>query len=99
MKYVLAIDQGTSGTKAVVFDSEGQVHARGFAAVACTHPRTGFVEQDAGALYDSVLRAVGECIGQFAGDHSEIAGVGISNQRETVVLWNAQGEPVVPAVS
>ena len=99
MKYVLAIDQGTSGTKALIFDSEGQVHARGFAAVACTHPRTGFVEQDAEALYESVLRAVTECIGKFEGSRDDIAGVGISNQRETVVLWNAKGEPIVPAVS
>jgi glycerol kinase len=96
MKYVLSIDQGTSGTKALVFDSEGQVHARGFAPVACTTPRTGFVEQDANALYASVLKAVGACLGSFEG---ELEGVAMSNQRETVVLWNAQGEPVVPAVS
>ncbi|WP_244818437.1 FGGY family carbohydrate kinase [Caballeronia sp. Lep1P3] len=99
MNTILAIDQGTSGTKALLFDSEGHVHARGFAAVACTHPRSGFVEQDANALYDSVLHAVRACLDQFQGDRSGIAGVGISNQRETVVVWNAQGEPVVPAVS
>ncbi|AQH05156.1 carbohydrate kinase (plasmid) [Burkholderia sp. KK1] len=99
MNYILAIDQGTSGTKALVFDSEGQVHARGFAAVPCTTPRTGFVEQDANALYDSVLKSVGECLAQFAGDRSAIAGVGISNQRETAVLWDSRGGPIVPAVS
>jgi glycerol kinase len=99
MKYVLAIDQGTSGTKALVFDSEGQVRARGFSSVPCTTPRTGFVEQDANALYDSVLKAVGECLGNFNGDRGEIAGVGISNQRETVVVWNSQGAAIVPAVS
>jgi glycerol kinase len=96
MNYVLAIDQGTSGTKALVFDGEGQVHARGFAPVACTTPRTGFVEQDANALYESVLLAVRECLNGFDG---VLSVVGISNQRETVVLWNAQGEPLVPAVS
>ncbi|SAK45950.1 glycerol kinase [Caballeronia glebae] len=99
MKYVLAIDQGTSGTKALVFDAEGQVRARGFSPVACTTPRTGFVEQDANALYDSVLKAVGECLGNFNGDRGDIAGVGISNQRETVVVWDSQGAPIVPAVS
>jgi glycerol kinase len=96
MNYVLSIDQGTSGTKALVFDNEGHVHARGFAPVACTTPRTGFVEQDANALYESVLKAVHACLSHFNG---ELAGVGISNQRETVVLWNGQGEPIVPAVS
>lgn len=99
MKYVLAIDQGTSGTKALVFDAEGQVRARGFSPVSCTTPRTGFVEQDANALYDSVLKAVGECLGNFNGDRGDIAGIGISNQRETVVVWDSQGAPIVPAVS
>ncbi|WP_175943349.1 FGGY family carbohydrate kinase [Caballeronia sp. BCC1704] len=96
MSHILAIDQGTSGTKALVFDQTGQVHARGFAPVTCTTPRTGFVEQDANALYASVLKAVDECLSGFKGD---IAGIGISNQRETVVLWNAKGEPIAPGVS
>ncbi|MEX3932130.1 glycerol kinase [Paraburkholderia phymatum] len=99
MQYVLAIDQGTSGTKAIVFDPKGQVHARGFVAVPCTHPRTGFVEQDPDLIYESVLQAVSICLGEFKGDRKDIAGVGISNQRETVVLWDAEGRPIVPAVS
>lgn len=96
MSHILAIDQGTSGTKALVFDQTGQVHARGFAPVTCTTPRAGFVEQDTNALYASVLKAVDECLSGFKGD---IAGIGISNQRETVVLWNAKGEPIAPGVS
>lgn len=99
MKYVLAVDQGTSGTKALVFDAQGLVHARGFAAVSCTHPQAGFVEQDADALYDSVLRSVALCLAEFTGEQRDIVGVGISNQRETVVLWDEQGKPIVPAVS
>jgi len=99
MQYVLAIDQGTSGTKALVFDAAGQVHARGFAAVSCTHPQAGFVEQDADALYDSVLQAVALCLAAFTGEKREIVGVGISNQRETVVVWDEHGKPIVPAVS
>ncbi|WP_322032640.1 FGGY family carbohydrate kinase [Paraburkholderia sp. J76] len=99
MQYVLAVDQGTSGTKALVFDAEGQVHARGFAAVACTHSQAGFVEQDADALYDSVLQAVALCLAAFTGEKRNIVGVGISNQRETVVLWDKLGKPIVPAVS
>lgn len=99
MQYILAIDQGTSGTKALVFDTEGQVHARGFAAVSCTHPQAGFVEQDPNALYDSVLQAVALCLAAFEGEKRNIAGVGISSQRETVVLWDQQSQPIVPAVS
>ncbi|MEK6421218.1 MAG: FGGY family carbohydrate kinase [Burkholderia gladioli] len=102
MQTILAIDQGTSGTKALIFDPQGQVHARGFAAVTCTHPRTGFVEQDPEALYGSVLQAVAQCLAAYreqGGDANGIAGIGISNQRETVVLWDEAGRPLVPAVS
>ncbi|MFT4063924.1 FGGY-family carbohydrate kinase [Paraburkholderia sp.] len=99
MQYVLAIDQGTSGTKALVFDREGQVHARGFVAVPCSHSRPGFVEQDPELIYQSVLQALARCLDEFKGEPSEITGVGISNQRETVVLWDQQGRPIVPAVS
>jgi len=99
MRYVLAIDQGTSGTKALVFDANGRVRARGFAAVSCTHPRTGFVEQDANALHESVLRAVASCLAAFDGEARAIVGAGISNQRETVVVWDGEGRPIAPAVS
>lgn len=102
MQTILAIDQGSSGTKALIFDAQGQVHARGFVAVPCTHPRTGFVEQDPEALYGSVLQAVAQCLAAFreqGGDANGIAGIGISNQRETVVLWDEAGQPIVPAVS
>ena len=99
MQYILAIDQGTSGTKALLFDAHGEVHARGFIGVLCTHPRAGFVEQDANALYRSVLDAVAQCLARFDGDKNAIAGVAISSQRETVVLWTSDGQPVVPAVS
>ena len=99
MQYILAIDQGTSGTKALLFDAHGDVHARGFVGVPCTHPRAGFVEQDANALYRSVLDAVAQCLDRFEGDKNGIAGVAISSQRETVVLWTEDGQPIVPAVS
>ncbi len=99
MYYVLAIDQGTSGTKALIFDEQGSVCARGFELLQCTHLRPGFVEQDPNALYGSVLRAVQQCLQHFSGDAARIAGVAISSQRETVVLWHQDGTPVVPAIS
>ena len=99
MQYVLAIDQGTSGTKALLFDAHGKVHSRGFTAVPCAHPRAGFVEQDAEALYRSVLSAVAQCLDRFEGEQTDIGGVAISSQRETVVLWSEEGHAIVPAVS
>ncbi len=99
MQYVLAIDQGTSGTKALVFDAQGNVRSRGFTAVRTTHPQAGFVEQDPRELYLSVLSAAAQCLANFEGEASQIAGLAISNQRETAVLWDSSGEPVTPAIS
>jgi glycerol kinase len=96
---ILAIDQGTSGSKAILFDAQGGVHARGFAALDCSHPREGFVEQDPAAILHSVKGAVAGCLAGYAGDPAAIAGIGISNQRETALLWDRQGRPLAPAVS
>jgi len=96
---ILAIDQGTSGSKALLFDAAGGVHARGFAALASSHPRERFVEQDPHAIYRSMMQAVSGCLADFSGDATSIAGIGISNQRETALLWDRQGQPLAPAVS
>ncbi len=99
MQYVLAIDQGTSGTKALIFDALGHVHAKAFTPVGSTHPRAGFVEQDAQALWRSVRDAVAQCVANFGGEAAQLAGVCVSSQRETAVVWNGAGEPLAPAVS
>ncbi len=99
MRYILAIDQGTSGTKALVFDEHGEAIARGSAPLSATTPRPGFVEQDPEAIWTSVLQAVASCLAAFTGDRDAIAGVGISNQRETALLWDKNtGVPLCPAI-
>ena len=101
-KYILAVDQGTSATKTVVFDSLGQIAARASAPLASSFPRPGFVEQDPEAIFRSVLESVGACLDLFRGrvsdDLSGIRACGISNQRETFVLWDQKGIPLAPAV-
>ncbi len=101
-KYILSIDQGTSGTKAVVFDLNGRLVVKGSAALKSTFPQPGFVEQDAEEIYQNVLTAVKHCFSAFrekvGPDLSQIAACGISNQRETWVLWDKSGVPLYNAV-
>jgi glycerol kinase len=101
-RYILAIDQGTSGTKAVVFDGQGRVAAQATEPLKSCFPHPGFVEQDPLEIYSNVLAAVKACLREFQVSASKrldmIAACGISNQRETFVLWDASGNPLYNAV-
>lgn len=99
--YILAIDQGTSSTKTLIFDQNGQVVARASEPLKTHYYGDGYVEQDPEEIYRNVLTSVGKCIGGFAaagGNLHSIAVAGISNQRETFVVWNKSGEPLYNAV-
>jgi glycerol kinase len=101
MKYILAIDQGTSSTKAIVFDISGNLIARGVAALQTTFFEDGRVEQDPEAIIQNVIEAVSSCLAVFTkngGDLSNIVSIGISNQRETFVLWDEEGKPLHHAI-
>jgi glycerol kinase len=95
-KLILAIDQGTTNTKALLMDGAGAVKVRASRPLSISFPQPGWVEQDARALWASVLEAASECIEQAGG---ELAAVGISNQRESAVVWDRRtGDPVGPCV-
>lgn len=99
--YLLAIDQGTSSTKTILFDAAGQAVAKGSAALHTDHFPNGFVEQAPEGIYRNVLESVRQCLAVFAQEGhnlSEIAACGISNQRETFILWDEAGRAVSPAV-
>ncbi|MFI6875304.1 glycerol kinase [Streptomyces sp. NPDC050400] len=96
--YVLAVDQGTSSTKALLVDAAGDVVARGRAPLHQFHPGPGLVEQDAAELLDGVRAAVADCVRGV--DPRDVAGLALSTQRESVVLWDAvTTKPVCPLVS
>ncbi|AZM44608.1 glycerol kinase [Streptomyces sp. WAC 06738] len=96
--HLLAVDQGTSATKALLLDAAGDVVARAATHLSQSHPGPGLVEQDATALLDSVRSAVADCL-KDAGA-AAVAGVAFSTQRESVALWDAAtGRPVAPLVS
>lgn len=95
---ILAIDQGTTNSKAVLVDTEGQILARGACAIGVEHPRPDWVEQDPHRLWQSVLEAISACLA--ARPDVEVAGIAISNQRESVTVWDAEtGAPLGPVVS
>jgi glycerol kinase len=95
---VLAIDQGTTNTKALLIDRSGAILASASRPVAIRYPEPGWVEQDACDLWRSVQEASAECLAS-AGDVRPAA-IGISNQRESVVAWDrASGKPAGPCIT
>ena len=94
---LLAIDQGTTNTKAILVAKDGRPVFASTAPVSLRHPRAGFVEQDPLELWASVTQVAAACVAN-AGAQG-IAAIGITNQRETVLAWErGSGEPVAPAV-
>jgi glycerol kinase len=91
----LAIDQGTTGTTCLVFNGEGAIAGRAYSEFGQFFPRPGWVEHDAGEIWEVTRRVAHEAIADAGIRGSELRGIGIANQRETVVAWDpASGEPV-----
>jgi glycerol kinase len=100
-QYILAIDQGTSGTKCIIFDNKGKEVCKATEPLKTHYLEDGFVEQEPYVIYSNVIEAVRNCVETFkasGGKIEEISACGISNQRETFVLWNGKGEPLYNAV-
>ncbi|WP_343038826.1 FGGY-family carbohydrate kinase [Paracoccus aestuariivivens] len=92
---VLAIDQGTTNTKAVLVDASGRINARASAPLTTSYPNPGWAEQSAEAIWDSVRKVIAELAPQAGG----VVAISLANQRETLVLWDAEtGKPVAPAI-
>ena len=100
--FILAVDQGTSGTKSVVFDTQGCIVAKAAQPLKSYFPQPGFVEQDPVEIYQNVLASAKECLNQYrqavSYDLTNIKTCGISNQRETFLLWDHSGQPLSNAV-
>jgi glycerol kinase len=87
-KYILSIDQGTSGSRAFIFDAQGRVVASSYQEVKQYYPKPGWVEHDAQEIWDSVDAVIRKAVSQSGIDPKAIAAIGITNQRETTVLWD-----------
>ena len=98
-QYVLAIDQGTTSTRAVIVDHDGRVMAMGQMEHAQLLPKAGWVEHDPLEIWANVRQVVGEALAKAGLNHHHLAAVGLTNQRETTVVWNRHtGVPVCPAI-
>ena len=99
MRHVIAIDQGTTGTTVLVLDEELRVCGRGYREFLQHYPQPGWVEHEPDDIWTSVVAALGEALGQARLDAGAIAAIGITNQRETSVVWDrATGRPVHRAI-
>ena len=96
---VLAIDQGTTSSRAILFDSHMKVVGVGQKEFAQHYPASGWVEHDPEEIWSSALWSVRAALKDFGGEASRIAALGITNQRETVVIWDrATGKPIHNAI-
>jgi glycerol kinase len=96
---VLAIDQGTTGSTALVLDRSGAVRGRGYAELPQHFPRPGWVEHDAHEIWHSVQASVRAALRAARVPGKAVAAIGITNQRETTLLWERSGgRPVAPAI-
>ncbi len=98
-QYILSIDQGTTSSRAMLFDTDG--HAKFTAQKEFTQhfPRDGWVEHDAEEIWSTTLQVVEEALAKAREDQRDIAAIGITNQRETTVVWDrASGKPVYNAI-
>jgi glycerol kinase len=92
---ILAIDQGTTGTSCLVFDRAGTIAGRAYSEFEQHFPRPGWVEHDAAEIWEVTRRVAAEAIGAAGIHGQDLLGIGITNQRETVVAWDADtGEPL-----
>lgn len=98
-KYILAIDQGTTSTRAILFDHQGKSLAMTQREFKQYFPHSGWVEQDAMEIWNSVLEVVGALFIENNIQPEQIAAIGLTNQRETTVVWNKKtGKPIYHAI-
>jgi len=98
-KHVLAIDQGTTSTRAVVYDDSGRDCGSAAQELTQHYPQPGWVEHDAEEIWQSVATVVPQAIGAAGISAGDLAAVGLTNQRETTVLWDrASGQPIARAI-
>ncbi len=97
--FILAIDQGTTSSRAIIFDREGTIRSVVQREFRQHYPKPGWVEHDANEIWASQAGVVAEAITEAGANGKNIAGIGITNQRETTVVWNREtGEPVYNAI-
>ena len=94
-KYVMALDAGTTSNRCILFDKEGKIMGMAQKEFLQYFPKPGWVEHDANEIWSTQLAVAREAMEQAGISAEEIAGIGITNQRETTIVWDKNtGEPI-----
>ncbi|MBQ2803022.1 MAG: glycerol kinase GlpK [Lachnospiraceae bacterium] len=98
-KYIMALDQGTTSSRCILFDQSGNICSMSQKEFKQIYPKPGWVEHNPIEIWSSQLAVAIECMAKSGVTAKQISGIGITNQRETTILWDkATGEPVYPAI-
>jgi glycerol kinase len=99
MKYILAFDQGTTSSRAIIFDHDGSIKATAQKEFKQYFPQPGWVEHDANEIWATQSGVAAEVMSKAGLDPKDVAAIGITNQRETTIVWNREtGEPIAHAI-
>src|SRR5262245_58040190 len=99
LNFILALDQGTTSSRAIVFDSSGQTISSAQREFRQSFPRPGWVEHDAEEIWRTQAQVAKDSVRQAGLTGAQLAAIGITNQRETVLLWDREtGKPLGPAL-
>ena len=99
MKYILSLDQGTTSSRAILIDADGNICAKAQKEFSQIFPKPGWVEHDPNEIWSSQIGVVSEVLAMTGISLQEIAGVGITNQRETTILWHKKtSQPIYNAI-
>jgi glycerol kinase len=97
--YILSIDEGTTGSTALIFDHDGRIRGRAYSEFTQHYPRPGWVEHDAEEIFVVTMKVIGEALRAGRVRADDIVAIGITNQRETAVLWDRKtGKPISRAI-
>lgn len=99
MEYIMAVDQGTTSTRAILYNHKGQEVSIAQREITQSYPNPGWVEQDANEIWLKTIGAISDCIITSFVNNADIRAIGITNQRETTVIWDKRtGAPIAPAI-
>ena len=98
-KYIIALDQGTTSSRCILFDRQGQMCSVAQKEFTQIYPQPGWVEHNPMEIWSSQLAVIGEAMGKIGAGWNDIAAIGITNQRETAIVWERKtGQPVYNAI-
>ena len=98
-KYIMSLDQGTTSSRCILFDKEGNIVSMAQKEIKQYYPQSAWVEQDAMEIWSTQIGVAQEAMYKINASYENIAGIGITNQRETTIIWEKEtGKPIYPAI-